>query len=125
MVSYWPWLSVVQRSAQDDSDKVPEGARRKAGVSVRVTFMYYGLAGDGQISAERTRRFTQQVMLKILGSLILFCSRLFSLLVGGLVVIRLDLSGVSRAFLMFVLRIAIVFMVCFVVLREKGACGRV
>jgi len=27
---------------------------------VRVTFMYYGLAGDGEISAERTRRFTQQ-----------------------------------------------------------------
>lgn len=44
----------------DESDNVPRGARRKAGVSVRVTFMYYGLAGDGQISAERTRRFTQQ-----------------------------------------------------------------
>lgn len=57
-------LAVVKRGAEicaaDESDNVPKGARRKAGVSVRVTFMYYGLAGDGQISAERTRRFTQQ-----------------------------------------------------------------
>lgn len=57
-------LAVVKRGAEiclaDESDNVPRGASRKAGVSVRVTFMYYGLAGDGQISAERTRRFTQQ-----------------------------------------------------------------
>jgi hypothetical protein len=57
-------LAVVERGAElgpaVDGDRVPKGARRKAGASVRVTFMYYGLAGDGQISAERARRFTQQ-----------------------------------------------------------------
>jgi len=57
-------LAVVKRGAEicaaGENDTVPRGARRKAGVSVRVTFMLYGLAGDGQISAERARRFTQQ-----------------------------------------------------------------
>jgi len=57
-------LAVVERGPElsqvVDTDSVPSDARRKAGVSVLVTYMYYGLVSDGQISAERTRRFALQ-----------------------------------------------------------------
>lgn len=57
-------LAVVERGAElgaaADHQKVPTGARRKPGVAVRVTYMHYGLAADGHISAERTRRFVKQ-----------------------------------------------------------------
>merc|ERR1719401_208878 len=57
-------LAVVERGADIGEaaadDSVPAGASRKADVAVRVTYMYYGLAGDGQISAERVRRFAKQ-----------------------------------------------------------------
>mmetsp|Transcript_31562 Transcript_31562/g.90612 ORF Transcript_31562/g.90612 Transcript_31562/m.90612 type:complete len:998 (-) Transcript_31562:313-3306(-) len=58
-------LAVVGRGPElwptSEADKVPANARRKAGVAVRVTYMYYGLAGDGQLSAERVRRFVRQM----------------------------------------------------------------
>lgn len=57
-------LAVVERGAElgpaADHQKVPVSARRKPGVSVRITYMNYGLAADGHISAERTRRFARQ-----------------------------------------------------------------
>merc|ERR1711988_1144978 len=57
-------LAVAERGAElgpaTDHHKVPTGATRKSGVAVRVTYMYYGLAADGNISAERTRRFARQ-----------------------------------------------------------------
>jgi len=57
-------LAVVERGGvlkkARQTDSVPGEARRKAGAAVRVTYMYYGLAADGAISAERARRFTQQ-----------------------------------------------------------------
>lgn len=57
-------LAVVERGLElgpvDEHHRVPSGARRKAGVAVRITYMYYGLAADGNISAERTRRFARQ-----------------------------------------------------------------
>jgi len=57
-------LAVVERGAElgptADHQKVPAGAHRKPGVAVRVTYMNYGLAADGHISAERTRRFARQ-----------------------------------------------------------------
>lgn len=51
--------SVIGTTAEDDA--VPEGARRAAGVSVRLTRMYYGVASDGAITAPRVRRFIKQM----------------------------------------------------------------
>lgn len=57
-------LARVERGADlgavATEDALPAGARRRPGVAVRVTFMFYGLAGNGQISAERVRRFAKQ-----------------------------------------------------------------
>uniref|UniRef100_A0A7R9ZVS8 NAD(P)(+)--arginine ADP-ribosyltransferase n=1 Tax=Pyrodinium bahamense TaxID=73915 RepID=A0A7R9ZVS8_9DINO len=57
-------LAVVERGAEvgpaAEHQRVPTGARRKPGVAVRVTYLFYGLAADGRISAERTRRFARQ-----------------------------------------------------------------
>eukprot|EP00756_Hemistasia_phaeocysticola_P018245 Hpha_TRINITY_DN15583_c3_g11::TRINITY_DN15583_c3_g11_i1::g.104025::m.104025 len=39
----------------------PEGAKRKAGVAVRATWLHYGVAADGKIDAERVRRFAKQI----------------------------------------------------------------
>merc|ERR1711871_31488 len=51
--------SVIGTSAEDDA--VPEGAKRAAGVSVRLTRMGYGVASDGAITAPRVRRFIKQM----------------------------------------------------------------
>jgi len=51
--------SVIGTSAKDDA--VPEGAKRAAGVSVRLTRMGYGVASDGAITAPRVRRFIKQM----------------------------------------------------------------
>lgn len=37
-------------------------AERKPGVAVRATWMYYGVAGDGGVDAERLRRFIKQML---------------------------------------------------------------
>jgi len=39
----------------------PEGAKRKAGVAVRATWLHYGVAADGKIDAERVQRFAKQI----------------------------------------------------------------
>ena len=51
--------SVIGTTAEDDA--VPQGARRAAGVSVRLTRMGYGVASDGAITAPRVRRFIKQM----------------------------------------------------------------
>lgn len=57
-------LAVVEKGSDigpaADHQKVTKGAYRKSGVAVRVTYMHYGLAADGSMSAERTRRFVRQ-----------------------------------------------------------------
>jgi len=57
-------LAMVERGADlgpaAAEDALPGGARRRPGIAARVTYIYYGLAGDGQISAERVRRFAKQ-----------------------------------------------------------------
>lgn len=51
--------SVIGTRAEDD--KVPKGAKRAPGVSVRITRMGYGVASDGAITAPRVRRFIKQM----------------------------------------------------------------
>lgn len=42
-------------------DYLPSDVKRRPGVAVRATFMHYGLAGDGTMTAERVRRFVRQM----------------------------------------------------------------
>merc|ERR1719420_2511200 len=51
--------SRIGRAADDDA--VPAGAKRAAGVGVRVTRMVYGVCADGEITAPRVRRFLKQL----------------------------------------------------------------
>ena len=51
--------SRIGRAADDDA--VPAGAKRAAGVGVRVTRMVYGVCADGAITAPRVRRFLKQL----------------------------------------------------------------
>ena len=51
--------SRIGRAADDDT--VPAGAKRAAGVGVRVTRMVYGVCADGAITAPRVRRFLKQL----------------------------------------------------------------
>ena len=51
--------STIGATAEDD--RVPDGAKRAPGVSVRITRMLYGVASDGAITAPRVRRFIKQM----------------------------------------------------------------
>merc|ERR1719480_388982 len=51
----------------EDKDRVPKGktsgvyASRSAGVAVRLTKMYYAVAKDGEVTADRVSRFCDQM----------------------------------------------------------------